>query len=75
MDTCVVEILKSVSGIGNMIRSEKLPQILGKIETGAMYGMNTLEQHLIAPYNDEEISREVAISYANDPTMEQRLDN
>lgn len=71
----VFEILKNVSGIGNMIRSEKLPQILGKIETGAMYGMNTLEQHLIARYNDEEISREVAVSYANDPTMEQRLDN
>ena len=71
----VFEILKNVSGIGNMIRTHKLPQILGKIETGAMYGMNTLEQHLIARYNDEEMSREVAVSYANDPSIEQRLDN
>ena len=69
------EILKNVAGIGNMIRTHKLPQILGKIETGAMYGMNTLEQHLIARYNDEEISREVAVSYANDPSIEQRLEN
>jgi twitching motility protein PilT len=70
----VFEVLKNNLAIGNMVRTEKLHQIYSMIETGVNDGMNTLEQHLIELVETEQITKEVAIQYANDPSIASRLE-
>ena len=69
----VFEVLRNSQSVGNLIRTGKLHQIYGKIETGANEGMNTLEQHLIELVEAGVITREDAISHANDPNVAERM--
>ena len=68
------EVLRNNLGIGNLIRTNKLHQIYGKIETGGREGMNTLEQHLLDLVANEVITKEEAILHANDANIVSRLD-
>ncbi|MGB0415729.1 MAG: type IV pilus twitching motility protein PilT [Coraliomargarita sp.] len=68
------EVMRNNLGMGNLIRTNKLHQIYGKIETGGKEGMNTLEQHLLALVQDEVITKEEAILHANDANIVGRLD-
>lgn len=67
------EVLRNTQALGNIVRSGKLHQVYGKIETSSNEGMNTLEQHLIHLYEHGSITREDAIAHANDPNIEDRL--
>jgi twitching motility protein PilT len=70
----VFEVLKNNSGVANIVRTAKLHQVYSKMETGVNEGMNTLEQHLIELVKAEVISKEEAISHANDANIVSRLE-
>ena len=67
------EILKNNSGVANLVRTFKLQQIYSQMETGVNDGMNTLEQHLIELVSNDLITKEEAISHANDANIASRL--
>jgi twitching motility protein PilT len=69
----VFEVLKNTPALGNIVRTGKLHQIYGAIETGTNEGMNTLEQHLIEMVANDLISEDVAIAHANDVNIVNRL--
>ncbi|ADE56047.1 type IV pilus twitching motility protein PilT [Coraliomargarita akajimensis] len=68
------EVMKNELGLGNLIRTGKLHQVYGKLETSGKQGMNTLEQHLIALVEADIITKEEAILHANDGNIVSRLD-
>lgn len=68
------EVLKNTAGVANLVRTSKLHQVYGKMETGMSDGMNTLEQHLIQLVEQDIISKEEAIAHANDASIVGRLD-
>lgn len=68
------EVLKNNSGVANLVRTSKLHQVYSKMETGMSEGMNTLEQHLIELVEQGIISKNEAISHANDANIVSRLD-
>ncbi|MDP3269828.1 MAG: type IV pilus twitching motility protein PilT [Legionella sp.] len=57
----VVEILRCTSAIRNLIREDKLPQIYSAMQTGQVYGMQTLEQHLMKLVAEKTISIQNAL--------------
>jgi len=59
--------------MANLIRTAKIHQIYGKMETSQNEGMNTLEQHLIQLVEQDSISKEEAILHANDASIMDRL--
>lgn len=67
------EVLRNNPGVANLIRSSKLAQIYGKMETSQGEGMNTLEQHLVEMVEQDIITAEEAISHANDAAIVNRL--
>lgn len=69
----VFEVLKNNAGVANLVRTSKLHQIYSKMETGLGEGMNTLEQHLIELVEQGVVSKEEAISHANDANIVSRL--
>ena len=70
----VFEVLRNNLGVANLIRSSKLHQIYGKMETSQGEGMNTLEQHLIQMVQRDLITKSEAIAHANDAAVVNRLD-
>lgn len=67
------EVLKNDHAVANLIRTERVHQIYGKIETGGQSGMNTLEQHLLDLVESGAITKEMAAQNANDPNFLNRL--
>ena len=67
------EVLKNNSGVANLVRTFKLQQIYSQMETGVNEGMNTLEQHLIELVAQGFVTKEEAISHANDTNIVSRL--
>ncbi len=61
-----VEILLSKSGVGNLIRENKLSQITSIIQTGATEGMQTMDQALQEMVNQGRITPEAAYFKAID---------
>ncbi|MEO0509320.1 MAG: PilT/PilU family type 4a pilus ATPase [Verrucomicrobiota bacterium] len=68
------EVLKNNSAVGNIVRTGKLHQIYGKIETSQNEGMNTLEQQLITMVENGLITTNEAVVHANDSNIVSRLD-
>jgi len=76
MDTSgriLVEVLKNVPAIGNLIRTGNWQQVYSAMETQSREGMLTMEQHLLFLYQHGIISQESAIAYANDASLIERL--
>ncbi len=69
----VFEVLKNNAGMANIIRSAKLHQVYGKIETSWNEGMNTLEHHLLELIETDQISVEEAILHANDANFSKQF--
>ena len=61
------EIMVSTPSIQALIRDAKTFRITSDIQTGAKYGMNTLDSHLIELYQAEIISYGEMITKAQDP--------
>jgi len=68
------EVLKNNAAMANIVRSGKVHQIYGKVETGQGDGMNTMEQHLIDLVERDIITKEEAILHANDASIVGRLE-
>ncbi len=68
------EIMISTPAIRSRIRDNKTFQISSDIQTGAKYGMVTLDSHLLGLYMDGKISYEDLITKAQDPdTVVQKM--
>ena len=61
-----VEIMMSTPAIRNLIREKKTHQIQNQIQTGAKYGMQTMDFSLLEIYNQKRISRQTLLKAAMD---------
>ncbi len=68
-----VELLLPTPGILNMIRNEKIHQIYSLMETGAQYGMMTMDQSLAKLYQAGRIDLDVALTRAIFPAELKRI--
>ena len=64
----VYEIMMNTPSIAALIRDNKTFRINSDIQTGAKYGMVTLDGHLMEKYAQGIISREEAVNKSQDPT-------
>ncbi|MBU62811.1 MAG: twitching motility protein [Opitutae bacterium] len=69
----VMEVLKNVPAIGNLIRTGNWQQVYSTMETQQKEGMMTMEQHLEHLYKHGIISKENAITYANEASLIDRI--
>jgi len=60
------EVLIATPGIRNLVREMKVEQIYLAMQTGAKFGMQTMNQSLCDLYNRKKISYETAMEYAED---------
>lgn len=67
--TAAIEIMMATTAIQNMIREGKTHQVESSIQTGAKYGMKTMDMSLSELYKKGLISYETALSYAIDRDM------
>lgn len=65
----VHEIMIATSAVRNLIREEKTHQLHSAIQTGAAYGMQTMDQALKHYLEQGKISREEALANATDANM------
>lgn len=68
-----VEVLIATSGVRNLIRESKTPQIYSAIETGARFGMQTMNQSLAKLCQKGLIDYEEAMAKSSDPQDLTRL--
>lgn len=68
-----LEIMSATSAIQNMIREGKTHQVESSIQTGAKYGMKTMDMSLSELYKRGVISYDTALSYAIDRDMLTRI--
>jgi twitching motility protein PilT len=73
---CAMEIMVPTAAVRNLIREGKTHQIRSSIQTGARYGMQTLETALVELVHAGRIERSVAEARANDAgDLRRLLDN
>ncbi len=65
----VHEVLIATSAVRNLIREEKSHQLHSAIQTGAAFGMQTMDQALKNFFEKGTISREEAVANASDPRV------
>jgi len=61
-----VEVLVSTPAVRNLIREKKTHQIQNLIQTGAKFGMQTMDGSLLEMYNQKRISRQTLLRSCND---------
>ncbi|MBP52447.1 MAG: twitching motility protein [Opitutae bacterium] len=69
----VMEVLKNLPALGNLIRTGNWQQVYSTMETQAKEGMMTMEQHLLHLYQHGVITKESAITYTNEASLLERL--
>ncbi|MCB1797074.1 MAG: PilT/PilU family type 4a pilus ATPase, partial [Candidatus Competibacteraceae bacterium] len=62
--TAVHEIMVGVPAIRNLIREDKVAQMYSSIQTGAAFGMQTLDQGLLDLVKKGLVARDEALNYA-----------
>jgi twitching motility protein PilT len=70
---CAVEIMIATPAIRNLVREAKTHQIESAIQTGAQYGMQTMDSALAAFYKRGLITAETAIARAIHPEEMKKL--
>lgn len=70
---CALEIMTVTDAIRNMIREGKTHQIESSIQTGAKYGMKSMDMSLAELYKNGLISKESVLACAVDKEMLSRL--
>jgi len=70
---CAMEIMIATPAIRNLIREAKSHQIPSSIQTGAKFGMQTMDQHLRDLYAQGVITYEDAINRALNPDELKRM--
>jgi twitching motility protein PilT len=63
------EIMVGTPAIRNLIREDKVAQMVSSIQTGQMHGMQTLDQHLIQLVQRGLVNRQEALSKAQNKAM------
>ena len=72
--TAVHEIMVGVPAIRNLIREDKVAQMYSSIQTGASFGMQTLDQGLLDLVKKGLIARDEALNYAqNKASFKQQM--
>jgi twitching motility protein PilT len=71
--TIAVEVLIPTVGVRNLIREEKIHQIYSAMQTGAEYGMQTMNQALYDLYQKQLVSYNEIFSRTLDPKELQRM--
>ena len=61
------EIMVATPGIRNLIREQEIEQIPTLMQTGAQYGMKTMDKSLKELFQNNQISLEVALEKAKHP--------
>ncbi len=61
----IPEIMTATTGVRNMIREQQVEQLRTAIQTGAQYGMKTMDKSLKEAYEKGLITYETAITYAH----------
>ncbi len=69
----VFEVMINTSSIGALLRDNKSYRIHNEILTGSKYGMVALESSLVRLYNENIITRDQVIGYAQDPEVARQL--
>ena len=69
----VMEVLKNLPALGNLIRTGNWQQVYSTMETQAKEGMMTMEQHLLHLYQHGVITKESAITFTNEASLLERL--
>ena len=69
----VFEIMTNTPSVGALIRDNKTFRLATEIQTGAKYGMNTIEQSLVDLYLGGVIAREEIFGKAQDPELVAQL--
>jgi twitching motility protein PilT len=64
-----VELLRVTYGVANLIREGRTAQIINALQAGAPEGMIVLERSLADLVRAQRITRETAVSSANDPAI------
>jgi twitching motility protein PilT len=68
------EIMVGVPAIRNLIREDKVAQMYSSIQTGAAFGMQTLDQCLLDLVKKGTVAREEALNYAqNKASFKQQM--
>lgn len=67
------EVMTMTTGIRAMIRDDKVHQIQSSIESGAKFGMNTMNAKLAELVAQRKVERTDAMSRSNDPEHLERL--
>ncbi|CDF58236.1 type IV pilus twitching motility protein PilT [Thermobrachium celere] len=70
---CAMEIMVATPAIRNLIREGKTHQIDSAVQTGAKYGMKTMDMSLVDLYKKGLISYEDALNYSVDRDIVMRL--
>ena len=60
------EVMIATNAICNLIREGKSHQIQSNLQTGAKFGMQTMDNALLELYHKNQISRESALTYSYD---------
>ena len=69
----VFEVMVNTPSVGALIRDNKTFRLATEIQTGAKYGMNTIEQSLVDLYLGGVIAREEVFGKAQDPELVAQL--
>ena len=64
---CAQEIMIATAGVRSCIREGKTPQLVNSLQTGAQYGMITLEKALVQLVKDGVVTPDDAVTKANHP--------
>ena len=67
--TAALEIMIGTHAVRNLIREGKTAQIPSAIQTGKMYGMQSMDSALISLYKNDVIAKEEIINIISNPNM------
>jgi twitching motility protein PilT len=68
-----IEVMLANPAIRNLIRENKVPQIVGTIQTSQLMGMQLMDNAIAEKFKNGSISRETALSYAVDKEYLKKL--
>ncbi len=60
------EIMTGTNGVRSLIREGKAHMLQTQIQTGSSFGMTSMDSYILKLYREKIISRETAVSYAQD---------
>ncbi|MCS7233858.1 MAG: type IV pilus twitching motility protein PilT [Synergistetes bacterium] len=67
------EVMIATPAVRNLIREGKIAQIYSVIQTGAKFGMQTMDQAIAKLYKSGLIEKEIAMEFAHNPDILEKL--